>query len=77
MEMRYINLYDDEGNDFYIETDCPSIMFKELLDNYRAGEIKGYEDVIENGYNYDDFFKILKSKGFKLKVVKTNESYFF
>lgn len=80
--MRYVNLYDDEDEDFIIKTDCPAKVFKKILDAYRRGKIKGFEEYDEDvdylqGYNYDDFFKILRCMGYTVEVIKTKERYYF
>ena len=68
--MHYINLYNDEERDFYIQTDCPIDKFNIIRADY-------IESTGDNGYNYDDFFGVLRKEGYKVVVVKSEHRVYF
>ncbi len=65
-----INFYDDEeSGDFFIRTNCKLASFQTELNKY-----KEREDVIKDGAHYDDFFDIIKEKGYFIDVINKETS---
>lgn len=68
----YIRMTDDKDGNYIIKTNCPTQEFVKIMNNYKLSKKS-----VKFGYNYEDFFALIKKKGYSIECIKPKMEVYF